>query len=682
MQAGILEKRLRLYVIDALDVARRNGMGKRINTIMQTCFFALSGVLPRDEAIVHIKHAIEKTYAKRGAEVVRKNFAAVDDTLAHLHEVPLPDAVTSDPRAAARRSPADAPDFVARVTAMMIAGKGDLLPVSAFPVDGTWPTATSQWEKRAIAHGHPGVGRRAVHPVQQVRARLPARRHSRQGLPGAGAGRRPGELRPLPFKGKEYGDDAIYTIQVAPEDCTGCSLCVQVCPAKDKANPRHKALDMRPQADVAAAQRDNYAFFLELPEADRARVKTDVKGTQFLQPLFEYSGACAGCGETPYIKLLTQLFGDRLLIANATGCSSIYGGNLPTTPYAQDADGRGPAWANSLFEDNAEFGLGMRLAVDRDEARARDLVRQLAPSIGATLADALLAARPATAAEIAAQRERVVGAAAGPRGPRRSRRGAAVPGRGRAGAEERVDRRRRRLGLRHRLRRPRSRAGARPQGQHPGARHRGLLEHRRPAVEGDADRRGGQVRGGRQGHRQEGPRRHGARLRPRLRRAGRVRRQGHADGQGLPRGRRVSGTVADHRLQPVHRARLRPGARARPAEAGRRLGLLAAVSLRPAARGGRRARRSSSTPARRRRARAVHAQRDALPAGRAAGSGAGARAGAAGPGGHPSAGSRRSKIWRDRSPRRRRRARRSRPPPRSTDMDLATTYLGCRWRTR
>ncbi|MEO5821084.1 MAG: thiamine pyrophosphate-dependent enzyme, partial [Vicinamibacteraceae bacterium] len=357
-------------------------------------------------AIARIKDAIAHTYAKRGADVVQRNFDAVDDTLAHLHAVPLPATVTTD-RARPPVVSTDAPDFVKRVTAMMIAGKGDLLPVSAFPVDGTWPTATSQWEKRAIATEIPvwdaGLCIQCnkcafVCPHAAIRAKV---------YPASAQAGAPAGFVSLPFKGKDYGDDATYTLQVAPEDCTGCSLCVQVCPAKDKANPRHKALELRPQADVVAVQRDHYAFFLGLPEADRARVKPDVKNTQFLQPLFEYSGACAGCGETPYLKLLTQLFGDRLLLANATGCSSIYGGNLPTTPYAQDAAGRGPAWANSLFEDNAEFGLGMRLAVDRKEAQARDLVRQLASSIGPTLADELLASRPVTAAEIAAQRDRI-----------------------------------------------------------------------------------------------------------------------------------------------------------------------------------------------------------------------------------------------------------------------------------
>jgi pyruvate-ferredoxin/flavodoxin oxidoreductase len=407
VQAAILARRLRLYVIDALDVARRNGMGTRINTIMQTCFFALAGVLPPDEAIGRIKSAIEHTYAKRGPAVVQKNFEAVDDTLAHLHAVPLPDTVSAQ-RARPPVVSAAAPDFVTRVTSVMIAGKGDSLPVSAFPVDGTWPTATSQWEKRGIAVDIPRWDAdlciqcnkcALVCPHAAIRAKVYAAECVAAGTPET--------FQFVPFKGREYGEHATYTIQVAPEDCTGCSLCVQVCPAKDKANPRHRALEMVPQAAVVAAERENYAFFLNLPEVDRTRVKSDVKSVQFLQPLFEYSGACAGCGETPYLKLLTQLFGDRLLIANATGCSSIYGGNLPTTPYAQDRHGRGPAWSNSLFEDNAEFGLGMRLALDRHEARARHLLRQLAPVVGDALVDGLLTGPQATEADIAAQRARV-----------------------------------------------------------------------------------------------------------------------------------------------------------------------------------------------------------------------------------------------------------------------------------
>jgi pyruvate-ferredoxin/flavodoxin oxidoreductase len=407
VQAGIIDKGLTLHVIDALDVARRNGMGTRINTIMQTCFFALSGVLPREEAITQIKHAIEKTYAKRGAEVIRQNFAAVDDTLAHLHTVLVPGAVTST-RVKRPPVPASAPDFVARVTAAMIAGHGDGLPVSAFPVDGTWPTATAQWEKRGIALDIPVWDAALCIQCNKCALVCPHAAIRAKVYPGAVlSGDVPVTFKQVPYKGKEYGEQAGYTIQVAPEDCTGCSLCVQVCPAKDRTNPRHKALDMAPQASLVAAERENYAFFLGLPEVDRTRVKLDVKHTQFLQPLFEYSGACAGCGETPYLKLMTQLFGDRLLIANATGCSSIYGGNLPTTPYAINTQGRGPAWANSLFEDNAEFGLGMRLGVDQHESRARELVRRLAPQVGEALAQALLDAPQQSEGDIAEQRGRV-----------------------------------------------------------------------------------------------------------------------------------------------------------------------------------------------------------------------------------------------------------------------------------
>ncbi len=408
VQDGIIEKHLTVYTIDAVAVARENGMGTRINTVMQTCFFALSGVLPREQAIQKIKQAIEKTYAKRGPDVVQRNFAAVDDTLQHLHQVAVPAAAS----AGRHRPPivaANAPDFVTRVSAVMLAGHGDLLPVSAFPVDGTWPVATSQWEKRSIAQDIPVWDETIciqcnkcalVCPHAAIRAKLYS--------PDAGAGA-PATFKAVPFKAREheYGQGLRYTLQVAPEDCTGCTLCVQVCPAKDKANPRHKALDMHAQAPLVAAERENFAFFLGLPEADRTQVKLDLKGTQFLQPLFEYSGACSGCGETPYIKLMTQLFGDRALIANATGCSSIYGGNLPTTPYTRNSDGRGPAWANSLFEDNAEFGLGMRLSVDQQVAMARSLLTALRGQVGETLADRLLTASQSDETAIAAQRARV-----------------------------------------------------------------------------------------------------------------------------------------------------------------------------------------------------------------------------------------------------------------------------------
>ncbi|MEZ5293142.1 MAG: pyruvate:ferredoxin (flavodoxin) oxidoreductase [Vicinamibacterales bacterium] len=408
VQDAALAKGLTLYTIDAVAVARANGMGTRINTVMQTCFFALSGVLPRDQAIARIKHAIEKTYAKRGPDVVQRNFAAVDDTLQHLHQVPMPAAAT----AGRHRPPivaANAPDFVTRVSAVMLAGHGDLLPVSAFPVDGTWPVATAQWEKRNIAQDIPAWDERIciqcnkctlVCPHAAIRVKVYA--------PGLAA-EAPSTFKAMPYKTREgeYGQGLSYTIQVAPEDCTGCSLCVQVCPAKDRSNPRHKALDMHPQAALKAQERENYAFFLGLPEADRTQVKLDLKGTQLLQPLFEYSGACAGCGETPYIKLMTQLFGDRAVIANATGCSSIYGGNLPTTPYTTNADGRGPAWANSLFEDNAEFGLGLRLSVDQHVTETRELLTSMRADVGEGLADALLTASQDDEAAIAAQRDRV-----------------------------------------------------------------------------------------------------------------------------------------------------------------------------------------------------------------------------------------------------------------------------------
>ena len=404
IQDQIIGKRLRFFVIDAYAVARAAGMGTRINTVMQTCFFAISGVMPREQAIAEIKHAIDKTYAKRGDVVVRRNYEAVDATLAHLHEVAVPAAPTASYRIP-RLIPDHAPDFVKRVTAVMLANQGDLLPVSAFPVDGTWPTGTSQWEKRNVAIEIPvwdpllciqcnKCAMVCPHAAIRVKVYDPARMADA-----------PAMFKGTPYKGPEFAGH--YTVQVAPEDCTGCALCVMVCPAKDKGNPRHKAIDMAAQAPLREVERENYAFFLGLPEADRAAVRADVKSTQFLQPLFEYSGACAGCGETPYIKLMTQLFGDRLVVANATGCSSIYGGNLPTTPYTVNADGRGPAWANSLFEDNAEFGYGLRLSIDQHEQRARALLRGLAPQLPAGLADAILSADQRAEAGIQAQRARV-----------------------------------------------------------------------------------------------------------------------------------------------------------------------------------------------------------------------------------------------------------------------------------
>jgi pyruvate-ferredoxin/flavodoxin oxidoreductase len=406
MQEQILDRRIRLFAIDAYALSKRAGLGTRINTIMQTCFFAISGLLPRDRAIAQIKKFIEKTYGKRGPEVVRRNCEVVDDALAHLHEVRVPGAAS----ARNRRPPLvslEAPDFVQKVTAVILAGKGDLLPVSAFPVDGTWPVGTAKWEKRNIAPEIPVWDAKICIQCNQCalvcpHAAIRAKVYDEHALADA-----PPTFKSTLFRGNEYKGQR-FTIQVAPEDCTGCTLCVNVCPAKDRTNPKHKAIDMHPQAPLRNDERVNYDFFLGLPELDRTRIaRIDHKSSQFMEPLFEYSGACAGCGETPYLKLLTQLFGDRLLIANATGCSSIYGGNLPTTPYTTNREGRGPAWSNSLFEDNAEFGFGFRMALDAHGAAARGLLRTLAARIGDGLAAAILDADQTSEAGIAAQRQRV-----------------------------------------------------------------------------------------------------------------------------------------------------------------------------------------------------------------------------------------------------------------------------------
>ncbi len=405
VQEQIVAKHLRFYVIDAYRVAKETGMGVRINTIMQTCFFAISGVLPREEAIAKIKDAIRKTYGKKGEEVVRKNFQAVDETLANLHEVKVRDTVTAV-RVRPPVVPDEAPAQVRNVTAMMISGRGDQLPVSAMPVDGTWPLATTRWEKRNVALEIP-VWDPAVciqctkcsfvcpHATIRTRVYDPAL------LEGAPSTFKSADAKGPAFKGMKF------TVQVAPEDCTGCGLCVNTCPAKDKSDPSRKAIRMESQRPLRDAERENYSFFLNLPEPDRKELRMDVKGSQLRTPLFEYSGCCAGCGETPYVKLLTQLFGDRTMIANATGCSSIYGANLPTTPYAVDSNGRGPAWANSLFEDNAEFGLGYRLALDKHSEQARELLRSLRGELGEELVTAILNADQSGEEGITNQRERV-----------------------------------------------------------------------------------------------------------------------------------------------------------------------------------------------------------------------------------------------------------------------------------
>ncbi len=406
MQQELIQKKIEFYVIDGYKVAREAGMGTRINTIMQTCFFAISGVLPKDEAIAQIKKAIKKTYGKRGEAVVEKNYAAVDHALAHLEKVTLPAAADASFDLAGAFS-SKAPKFVHDVLGQMAEGKGDLLPVSAIPAGGAFPTGTAQWEKRNIAQFIPAwdkdlciqCGKCAmVCPHGVIRAKIysPAL----------------GDKAPASFqwaKPKWKGmEDQRYTLQVAPEDCTGCGVCVEACPVKSKSDASRKAINMAPQEPLRATERENWEFFLTLPEVDRSKLShTQVKDLQLLQPLFEFSGACAGCGETAYIKLLTQLFGDRLYIANATGCSSIYGGNLPTTPYTANGQGRGPTWANSLFEDNAEFGFGMRAALDQQKDFAETLVKRLEPAIGGELVNALLGASQKTEAEIEQQRERV-----------------------------------------------------------------------------------------------------------------------------------------------------------------------------------------------------------------------------------------------------------------------------------
>jgi pyruvate-ferredoxin/flavodoxin oxidoreductase len=406
VQDALIAKQVRLYVIDAYKVARASGMRRQINTVMQVCFFAISGVLPGEEALAAIKTSIKKTYSKKGDEVVAMNLHAVDQTLAHLHEVPVPQEATSRVEMPAL-VPAAAPPFVQTVLGPIIAGHGDSLPVSALPVDGTYPTGTAQWEKRNLAQEIPvwdpdiciQCGKCAMvcpHAVIRIKAYEP------DALAGS-----PPTFKTVATRDREW-QGLHYTIQVAPEDCTGCALCVDVCPVRNKSEARRKALNMEAQPPLREAERTNWDFFQTIPELDRQRIKVStIRQQQVQQPLFEFSGACSGCGETPYLKLLTQLFGDRLVVANATGCSSIYGGNLPTTPWTANAAGRGPAWANSLFEDNAEFGLGFRLSLDQQRLMAEALLRQLAPTVGPDLADAILTAEQADEAAIHDQRERI-----------------------------------------------------------------------------------------------------------------------------------------------------------------------------------------------------------------------------------------------------------------------------------
>ncbi len=406
VQQAILEKNLKFYIINGYEVAEKAGMGQRVNTIMQTAFFAISGVLPREQAIAEIKHAIQKTYGKRGEAVVKMNFAAVDQTLANLHEVKVPGKITAE---ATRRAPvpATAPAFVRDVLGPMIAFDGDNVPVSALPVDGTFPSGTTQWEKRNLALEIPvwepdlciQCGKCVMvcpHAVIRHKVYDPALLK-----------KAPATFKHMDGKFKEFPGTA-YTVQVSPEDCTGCTLCVEVCPAKDKSQAGRKALNMAPQPPLRESESKNWDFFMSIPDTDRKLINPGaIKSSQLLRPLFEFSGACAGCGETPYVKLVSQLFGDRAIVANATGCSSIYGGNLPTTPWAVDANGRGPAWSNSLFEDNAEFGLGMRLTLDKQNEYARELLTAFEKELGADLVTAILNADQSTEAGISDQRDRV-----------------------------------------------------------------------------------------------------------------------------------------------------------------------------------------------------------------------------------------------------------------------------------
>lgn len=407
VQQQLIDKDIRFYVIDAVKVARQTGMGRRINTVMQTCFFALSGVMPKDEAIKKIKQYAEKTYARKGPEVVQKNFEAIDQSLAHLEKVSLPVTVTA-PADSGPGKFANAPRFVQEVTAQMIAGKGDWIPISFLPIDGTYPTGTTQWEKRNIAQDIPiwqsdmciQCGNcSAVCPHAAIRAKF----YDKKQLEQAPEGFKSAKVTSHGFP------DTRYTLQVFPEDCTGCSLCVKACPAVSEHDDGIKAINMTPKAEHLEVEKKSVAFFESLPYNDRARVDfSNVRGVQFLEPLFEFSSACSGCGETPYLKMISQLFGDRILAANATGCSSIYGGNLPTTPWSKNAEGKGPAWSNSLFEDNAEFGYGYRLTTDQHVAMAKRLLLELKDDLDATLVDEILSTPQSKESDIRKQRARVL----------------------------------------------------------------------------------------------------------------------------------------------------------------------------------------------------------------------------------------------------------------------------------
>ena len=580
VQEKLLAKEIELYAIDAGRIARDAGLAGRTNTVLQTCFFAISGVMEREQAIEAIKASIQKTYGKRGEEVVRRNVEAVDRSLAALHRVPVPDRVTSTHEQPAL-VPADASEFVRKVTAAMMAGHGDDLPVSVLPVDGTYPSGTTKYEKRNISDlvavwdselciqcGNCSF----VCPHSVIRSRY----YEPDRLKGA-----PDSFASAALNGAGL-PDVRYTLQVYVEDCTGCGLCVEACPVSAANEPGHKAINLGALEPLLESERHNIAFFEQLPVNDRTRVDFGtVRGTQFLEPLFEFSGACAGCGETPYLKLLSQLFGDRLTIANATGCSSIYGGNQPTTPWTVDADGHGPAWSNSLFEDNAEFGLGLRLAADRHTELARRRLSELRDAVGPELVDEILSAPQVRESELRAQRERIA---------ELERRLAELGDNAVDDLRSVLDHLIRRSvwivggdgwaydigagGLDHVLASGRNVKRA-------GDGHRGVLQHRWADVEGDATRGGREVRRGGQDGPDQGPRAPGDRVRRRVRGARGVRRRSSTDPARVPGSRGVRRTVADNRLQSLRRARIRHARRVEPAVRRRGQRSLAADPLRP-----------------------------------------------------------------------------------------------------
>ena len=407
VQQQIIDKKLKFYSIDAYKVARENGMGTRINTVMQTCFFAISEILPKEKAILMIKDAIKKAYGSKGEKILQSNYAAVDNSVANLFEIQVPDMAASEIKMRPP-VPEEAPEYVQRVIAEIIAGNGDDLPVSAFEADGTFPTATTQWEKRSIAQEIPVLEPDICIQCGKCMFVCPHAVIRMKAFDGELLETAPETFKYMDAKGREWPDNTKISIQVSPEDCTGCVLCVEVCPAKDRTNVSRKALNMAPIEPLLEQEIENWEFFLTLPEFDRSEIKQEtVKGSQFLQPLFEFSGACAGCGETPYIKLITQLYGDRMVIANATGCSSIYGGNLPSTPYTVNNQGLGPAWSNSLFEDNAEFGLGYRLTIDKHTEQAKEMLSRMNGALDQSLVQEIMNADQSTEPGIFEQRERV-----------------------------------------------------------------------------------------------------------------------------------------------------------------------------------------------------------------------------------------------------------------------------------